>query len=384
MKVINFLGNRIGSGGIESFVTNMSEGMKDNGVEYIVCANCRTKNIYGNRLNSNGAEVIYFREKPVSYFCKLCDFTKYMKKNRNAILYLHASTPGMYLHAFLAKKVGVKKIAYHVHSTPDNRIEKLKMLKDACLKKMFSDIPLVNIACSKDAGEAFYKNQRYTIVHNGIQVDRFRYSPFLRELTRKELGINDELVLLQVGRFSLQKNQFFTLSLFKECIEKGMHVKLILVGEGQYETSMREYIKENSLEKHVCIIAPDANVERYYMAADLLMFPSEFEGLGIVALEAQTAGLPVLASSCIVDEICFTDFIERIDLESTDVWLRKIQLCMESKMDRKELSRIGYSGCVKNGFSIENGREELLKIYGYMEGCDQPENPIGECKNRCR
>ena len=366
MKVINFLGNKIGSGGIESFVVNMSKGMRDNGIEYIVCVNYKTENIYEQGLIKNGASVVYLREQPVNYLKKLLDYCQYIKRNRDSVLYLHASTPGMYLHAFLAKCLGVRKIVYHVHSTPSNRINMTKRLKDNCLDLLFSWIPSVNVACSKEAGDAFYKNKKYMVVHNGISIERFKYSDILRVQMRKGLGLEKEFVLLQVGRFSPQKNQFFTLNVFKECIKEGMDVKLIFVGEGQYESSMKEYIKDANLEEKVKIILPDRNVERYYMASDLLMFPSEYEGLGIVALEAQVAGLPVLASSCIVDEVCFTDFIERIDLDKASNWVKKIREYMLRRDNRVERSIKGYEECINSGFSDENGRTELLKIYSRL------------------
>ncbi len=367
IKVINFLGNKIGSGGIESFVTNMSEGMRDNGVDYIICVNYRTDNIYEHRLKENGAQVVYLCNWSKNYVSKLIDFCKYVIRNKDAVLYLHASTSGMYLHAFLAKCIGIKKVVYHVHSTPSNmRGSIIKELKDVFLNIMFSNIPQINVACSKDAGDAFFKRKDYIVVHNGIDVDRFKYDNKLREMTRKKLGVKSEFLLAQIGRFSPQKNQFFTLKVFRECIINGMNLKLILIGEGQYENGMRDFLSENNLEQQVTIIQPKENIEEYYMAADLLMFPSEFEGLGIVVLEAQTAGLPVLASSCIVDEVCFTDHIERIDLDKPEKWIEKIRYYANSCLDREELSLHGYQKCINKGFSINNSRSELLDLYKCM------------------
>lgn len=366
-KVINFLGNKIGSGGIESFVTNMSEGMKDDGIDYIVCANYRTTNIYEQRLQRNGAKIVYLREYSTNYILKLFDFISYMAKNKDAILYLHASTPGMYLHAFLAKCMGVNKIVYHVHSTPSNRIHILKKMKDSFLEFMFYNIPQINVACSISAGECFYRKKKYRVVHNGIDVERFKFSASLREKTRKELGVDSEFLIIQIGRLSPPKNQFFTLKLFNNCVIKRKNLKLIFIGEGQYESGMNKFIKENKLEEYVKIIPPDKNVERFYMAADLLMFPSEFEGLGIVALEAEVAGLPILASSCIVDEVCFTDFIERIDLNDFERWENRINEYIQASLNRKRTSSIGYKECIANGFSVENGRKELVNIYNELE-----------------
>lgn len=377
IKVINFLGNRIGSGGIESFVTNMSEGMIDSGIDYTICVNYKTANIYEFRLRKNGANVVYLRKRPVNYILKLFDFIQYISKNKDAILYLHASTPGMYLHAFLAKCLGVSKIVYHIHSTPGNRVSLPRKIKDSLLRYLFSGIPQINVACSLSAGNDFFKEKEYRIVHNGIDVERFKFSSVLRKQTRKELDIGNEFLLVQIGRFSAPKNQFFTLEMMKNCINKTKKLKLLFIGEGQYEKGMREFIKENGLEDCVIIIPPDKNVERFYMAADLLMFPSEFEGLGIVALEAEVSGLPILASSCFVDEVCFTNFIERINLNDFGKWEKRINEYSRMRLNREELSSIGYKECINKGFSINNGRKELVKIYNeceVQENINQPGN----------
>lgn len=370
IKVINFLGNRIGSGGIESFVTNMSEGMNNSGVDYTVCVNYKTTNIYESRLKKSGANVVYLREEPANYILKLFDFVQYISRNRDAILYLHASTEGMYLHAFLAKCIGVSKIIYHIHSTPSNRTPLPRKIKDSILGFLFNNIPQFNVACSLMAGNNFFKEKEYKIVHNGIDVERFKFSHSLRKQTRNELNISNEFLLVQIGRFSPPKNQFFTLEVLKKCKKTSTNIKLLFVGEGPYEKGMREFIKDNGLEDSVMIIPPDKNVERFYMAADLLMFPSEFEGLGIVALEAEVAGLPILASSCIVDEVCFTDYIERIDLNDISKWEKRIEEYSKIELNRETISLIGYKECVNKGFSIINGRKELLKIYQECELLD--------------
>lgn len=363
ITVINYLGNRIGSGGIESFVTNASKGMKEKGIKYIVCVNYKTENIYEEQLCANGAFVEYLSKTDLPYMKKLKFFITYMKKYKDAILYLHASTSGMYFYAWIAKRCGIKNIVYHIHSTPDPNKKRLKIIKDDMLNFLWNDIPNIRVACSKVAGELFYK-KNFQIVHNGIYPERFKFDCQQRSRIRKQLGISNEFVLGQIGRFSPPKNQLFTLDILKQSIQCGMNTFGIFIGEGKDFDKIQKYVEENHLGKKVKFILPTDKVYSYYSAFDVMMFPSSFEGLGIVALEAQAAGLPVICSEHIVKEVYLTDFIYKCKLNEPDSWIntiKKIQL--EDNKNRNQMSLNGISACNNAGFSIDETGRELVNIY---------------------
>ena len=364
MKVINFLGNKIGSGGVEAFVTNASYGMKERGVEYIVLVNYRSNNIYENKLRENEAEVEVLQNKPCSLIKRWTSFLKYCRNNTDAIIHIHASSTASYTYAFLAKVSGMKKIVYHIHSTPNPSCGFAKKIKDRILDILFNRIPIVKIACSMEAGKFYFHNSPFKIILNGIELERFRFFPKNRMAIRKELGLGDKLVIGHIGRMVYPKNQIHTLRVLHKYVrEISEDVQLLLIGEGPDEPQLREYVETHQLEPYTRFIRPTDSIERYYYGIDLLMFPSIYEGLGIVAIEAQAAGLPVICSENIVDEVFITDTAYKCSLKDLGSWVNEWKEKPINTEERVICSNTGIEKIAQAGFSLDSLRNNLVEIY---------------------
>ena len=364
MKVINFLGNKIGSGGIESFVASASEGMIERDIEFIVLINYKTDNIYEKKMVNNGAKIVCLLDKRSSCIKKLIVFAKYIKRNSDAILYLHASSQACYIHAFIARLCGIKRIVYHIHSTHPPIFGGLKKIKDIILDILFNRIPRVKIACSSEAGAYYYHETSFKVILNGIDLERFRFSKKNRYEVRKELNCGDKLVIGQIGRLAYPKNQIHTLQVLKRYVhEVDENVMVVLIGEGTDEKKLKEFVSCHHLESYVIFIHPTEYIEKYYHAMDLLMFPSIYEGLGIVAIEAQAAGLPILCSERIVDEVFVSNLARRIELNNMDLWVDNWKSISHIVSNREESSNLGIAKAMQAGFSLKCLRNSLIEIY---------------------
>ena len=160
-----------------------------------------------------------------------------------------------------------------------------------------------------------------------------------------------------------QKNQIFSLKILKECLKDRKDIRLILIGEGTDEISLKQYADENGLSEYIIWILPDDKIEKYYSAADVFLFPSIFEGLGIVALEAQVAGLPTLCSENIVNDVFLTNFIFRLQLDDMEEWRLKSKQLGNYGYDRGVTSCEGKIGVLNAGFSQKKTTKELLDLY---------------------
>lgn len=363
ITVINYLGDRMGNGGIESFVANMSEGMKKCKINYIVVANYRGRSIYESRINNNKGKVIYLFNEKVNYIRKLIGFVRFIKEYKHAVIYFHASNPGLFFYCYLVKLNHNAKIIYHVHSTKNLMESGIKQIRRILIGYLFSNIPKINVACSKNAGIQLYGNKPFTIVHNGIDLERFRFDYKKRQNIRNRYGLDNKFVMLQVGRLSFEKNQKFSLQMLQLISKKRKNISLVLVGDGNDKKILEQYTVANKIEDSVDFILPKKNIEEFYSAADVLLFPSIFEGLGIVAIEAQAAGLPVICSENIVDEVIITKSIVKVELSDKDKWIDEIDYIYNSDYNRTELSETGIKCCENAGFSINNSRNELIKLY---------------------
>lgn len=182
------------------------------------------------------------------------------------------------------------------------------------------DIPSVAthfFACSKEAGDWMFPGQSVTIVNNGIETDRFAYSPEIRSEVRRELGLNGELILGHVGRIVPQKNHDFLIDIFAAVAKRSPDAILLLMGSGPLEEQVRRKVNELGLADRVRFLGVRSDVNRILQAVDVFVLPSQYEGLGIAAVEAQAAGARCVVSDMVPTACAMTDLLEFVSLSAS-------------------------------------------------------------------
>lgn len=226
------------------------------------------------------------------------------------------------------------------------------------------------VACSDLAAEfAFTKtviaNGRVNYINNAIDVDRFVFNESIRVKTRQKLGVEGKHVIGHVGRFVKQKNHEFIVEIFKEYIKLDQNAVLLLVGsEVETEPGMylkiKQLVKDYCLEDKVIFYGESVDPAPLFLAMDLFLFPSIWEGLGIVGIEAQASGLKVLAASdCIPKQLKVSNNLVWLSLrESSIVWAQKInEIGFEYK--RENMKKI----VTEKGYDIEKTAKQLECLY---------------------
>ena len=132
----------------------------------------------------------------------------------------------------------------------------------------------------------------------------------------------------------------------------------MIIGKGPLKNELEEKVKNLGISSKVFFLENRKDIERIYQGMDVFVLPSLFEGLGIVAIEAQASGLPVIASTGVAEEANITDNIRNIDLnEPIDVWVEAI--CKAKVKNRRSIEDI-----VRNSkFNIENNAKFLQEFY---------------------
>ena len=190
-------------------------------------------------------------------------------------------------------------------------------------------------------------------------VDKYTFSQETRNRIRKEECWNNEIVLGYVGMFTPGKNQIFLIRLL-ENLKNKIPCKCVLIGGGS-----EEYIKEfnsildNSSAKNEFVIkGVIRNVNEYLQAMDCFIFPSVHEGLGIVAIEAQAAGLPTICSEHIPLDAKCSDLFQQISLnDPIEKWCKKIIESVQAN------TRSDRSDEIKNhGYDIKQVADEVSKV----------------------
>ncbi len=220
------------------------------------------------------------------------------KKNRYDVIHCHDSN---YSGAKLlgARLAGVKKRIAHSHiiyTKYCSRNPIKKWVKNSLLTKMTIKHSTDRLSCSTLSGESIFTNVDFMNVLNPVDL-----SAYLGLKKNKHQGCN----LLQIGYYCSNKNQLFSIKLLKSLLDDGMNVKLTFIGFPQdkaYYDKMLEMVESLSLNDRVVYLASDADKKHIFSYTDIVLIPSFVEGLSIVALEAQSAGIPAVLSDCISEE----------------------------------------------------------------------------------
>lgn len=242
-----------------------------------------------------------------------------------------------------AKKAGVAHRILHNHSTAGKGEKKniVKYILRPFCKVFTTDFA----ACSRHAGEwMFGKNSSFKIINNAVDLSKYVFDGDVRDRIRDKLGISEKFVIGHIGRFCYQKNQEFLIDIFNEISQSADSV-LLLIGSGKSEASVRSKVSKLGLDDKVIFIGNTLDVNEYYQAMDSFVLPSRYEGLGMVAIEAQVSGLPVICSTDVPQEVAVTDLVTFCPLSSpASEWAKLIlsRRIFERRDTTVEIRNAGY------------------------------------------
>lgn len=367
-KVIEIFAEPISNGGQESFVMNVLQKMDLTDLHVDLCTPYYCDNDqYRNNIEEHNGKIYCanneFRPgKSRFYYLKL--FQSFLSKHSYDIAHIHSgSITALGYIACASKRAGIKKIIVHSHSTGIKKDIKYYLVK------IYGSFFLSNAtdfyACSKAAGEWKYTkricNTRLKIIKNGIDLDKFRYNDNARNKIRNELGVSENEILIgNVGRFSFQKNQEFLVEIMDHLNRLNRKVKLLLIGSGENEGKLKSLIDRYHLNEKVLMPGNVNNVNEYMCAMDVFAFPSRFEGMPIVAIEAQASGLFLLTSNYVTREIQLTKEVMFLGLDDVDLWMNCIlQYGSQNMIDRRK----NYHILKDEGFDVRDTAAQLRKEY---------------------
>lgn len=292
---------------------------------------------------------------------------KTSKKNKYDCIHIHVSEAGEAFAFYAGVKPFCKKIIIHSHnsgvgceSSKFTIGAKIKVCLHKLCKHLISGKNVVRLACSDLAGKWLYLPKHdYTIVNNGIDTEKFVFDRQVRDKIRAELKIENKFVVGHIGRFSYQKNHKFLIDIFNEIYKENSNAVLLLLGCGELEKQIREKVHALGLDKEVIFYGTVSNANEFYQAMDCFVLPSNFEGLPVVAVEAQAAGLKFLCSDVVTKEAKITELLEFMSLsESAEAWAKKV-LSYDNGYDRIDMS----DEIKRAGFDIKYSAKQLERLY---------------------
>lgn len=245
---------------------------------------------------------------------------KFFKKFHYKIVEVHSPSALRYAYCKLAKKSGAKVI-FHVHNTCKQQGILIKYARKK-LQKYCDEF----VTCSQYAAKSVLDKFADKVVFNAIDGTKYAYNQTLRKKIREYYGIDGKVRLIgNIGRFCDQKNQLFLLRAFAEASKIDDNLRLFLRGSGN-DSEIQAQIHGEGLESKVIVSAEGSDSyqsSELYNAFDVFFLPSLYEGLPVVAVEAQANLLKIIASDTITDEIVISGGTKRIPLD-IDLWVKEM------------------------------------------------------------
>lgn len=256
-----------------------------------------------DKIRAMGGTIHYmYKEKKNDYYTELVAFFNKHPEYRVVHTHTHGRM-GIVLKA--AQKCGVPCRIAHSHNARNDLSKGAKFIKG------LTSIPMENaathfFACSSNAARWLFphKIEECKVLYNGIQLESFLFNREKRMELRSELAIaKNDFVMIHVGRFAKEKNHEYLVKILEEYQKfDSSDWRILLVGEGPLEQVIKEQVKKAGLSNHVCFLGSRRDVNDLYSAADMLVFPSLHEGLGIVVIEAQASDIPCIVSDAVPAE----------------------------------------------------------------------------------
>lgn len=329
LQVLDFINY---NSGVSAVVTNYFFQLDPQRVQCDFLLYEMPEDAWMTRLTAAGAKV-YATGKPsgrsmAEYERNVKDFFWQHAKDYD-IVHVHIPNAAFIVLRY-AKKYGIKVRILHSHNArgADGAVKKIRnYLLNQCGIRYANQY----FACSVKAGNYLFGEKRcgqLVVLPNAIRLERYAFDEKKRKTIRDSLGVKEhELLLGHIGRFAEQKNHEGLLKIFAEARKRGMDTKLVLLGDGELREKTGQLAEELGIKDQVLFAGVVTNVPDYLSAMDIFLLPSLYEGLPVVCVEAQAAGLPCLISDQVTREIALTDqvwFLANGDLDSWCDRIRKI------------------------------------------------------------
>lgn len=361
MRILQIPTGGLFSDGILSCIVEYMTAMDKSGMEVQVLATNNPEESVVEKVENSGCRVVsipYRKKNIVKYFFALY---RYISKEKIDIVHVHGSSAIMSIELVAAWLAGCKVRIAHSHNTT---CENQKA--DKFLRPLFNRSYTTAFACGQDAGRWMFGKRKFTIIPNGRNLKKYEYDPKKRTEYRNKLGISsDALVIGHVGRFNRQKNHEYLVRVFSGFYKKNRNSYLVMVGTGEKVDEIKNLVKELELDKNVIFTGVIENVFDYLSAFDVMLLPSLYEGLPLVVIEWQIAGLSCIVSDTVTKECAITSLVKFESIKKGPVaWANDIRnLTLQNRNDSKEVI---FNEIKTAGYDIESGAEKLKSLYSML------------------
>lgn len=367
IRVLHIVGS-MNVGGVETWLMQVLRHINRSKYQLDFCCLGGNAGFFAPEIKALGSQMHVLK-----LTCNLFDFnsqfSRILESGRYTVLHSHVQFFTGYIlrQAF---QCDVPTRIAHSHNTRDGKRDTLgreayRRIQRQWIKKYST----TRAAASSDAGHALFgksdaKNQtKFVVIPLGLDLRPFEVS-VNSNLIRTSLGIpQDAKVVGHIGRFDSPKNHTFLIDIARELIPQAQDIWFLLIGDGPLRGSIQTKIREFGLENRVILTGLRTDIVNLLLGAiDIFVMPSMHEGLPVVLVEAQAAGLPCIISTDITRDAeivpGLVKFLSRA--EGASKWAEVVrQRMVEKKMEREKT----HAALRERHYDIEGAVEILTSLY---------------------
>lgn len=302
-----------------------------------------------------------FKKSPIQYYN---DWKKFLKKQKYDYVHFHIDNLVRFV-PFILTVNRAETVIIHSHNGFNLSVNKnfIKRLISKMTSSYVCHNSFKKVSCSKEAEKWLFSEGVSTIIYNGINLEKFRYNQLNRIHMRNKYNLNDENhVILHIGRFKEQKNHYKLIEIFDEMYSNDKNYRLFLIGEGPLKEEILENIRDKHLEDVVSVLGYSKEIPSLLSMADLMVFPSLYEGFPISLVEAQASGLPIFYSDTITDEIEILSTTQSIDINSNSCDIAQ-KIHKDFKVLDNQQRLLSNDILKEKGFDIQDTINQIRGLY---------------------
>ena len=351
------------SGGKRSLIMEYFRNINRSKIQFDFICDSNSNGIPFEEIESLGGKV-YIVPPYKHIIAHLKQTYRILKANKYPVVHAFDNTLNLF-PMMLARMAGVKvRISESISKGDKNEKKTLVKLILRPFSHLFANHYMANsVDCGIwQFGKGAYDMGKVDIFKTVINAEDNAFNQELRDATRKIYGWKDKTVYGFIGRYVPQKNPLFLIDIFNEIRKIQDNAILVMIGFGELEEEIMRKVKSYEIEDKVVNLGRRDDIKQFYSSFDTFLLPSLYEGMPVVGIEAQCAGLPTFFSKNITEETTASEFAHYIDLaQPAENWAKYIVETMNNQgVDRNK----AYRQIITAGF---DSRNEALRLQQYYE-----------------
>ena len=369
-RVLHVVG-RLDRGGVETWLVHVLRhpSRRDVAMDFLVHSDLPAS--YDTEVEALGSRVIRSPESPRRPW-RYIPALRRLLRDYGPYVAVHSHVhhfSGLILREAYRGKVPIRIAHSHLDSRlVDHSASASRRVYLRLMQRWIRRYATVGLAASALAAESLYganwrQDPRWRVLHYGIDLAPFSGAAGTSTELRAELGLDeDTFVIGHVGRFDRQKNHAFLVEIAAAAMARTPGIRLLLVGDGGLRPDVERKARDLGLADKIVMTGVRGDIARLMTGAmDCFVMPSLYEGLPLVLLEAQAAGLPCIVADSVSEEASvIPELVSRLSLaQPVARWAEAVL----TARGRRLPPSLAAGRLESSSFSIGASAAQLLQVY---------------------